>query len=172
MSKIGGLKLAIILFGHLSVVGCQSLSPSEADRYNNGAFMELWQTYMHCLRTTDLTTASLVSSKLHSAAEISSHEAVPNIVPIQLRKNLGPATSRLAVDLQSMAVACSIHAGDVAMSAGDFDTARIHYKRVLIHQDTLGEAAYYISQARAKLEALELSLQASIRWSDSLPFSR
>jgi hypothetical protein len=71
-----------------------------------------------------------------------------------------------------MAVACSIHAGDVAMSAGDFDTARIHYKRVLIHQDTLGEAAYYISQARAKLEALELSLQASIRWSDSLSFSR
>lgn len=61
-----------------------------------------------------------------------------------------------------MAASCSLHAGNLAMSAGELDVARSQFREVLQgHAES--DYAYYTAQARERLTQLELTLQAALR---------
>ena len=70
--------------------------------------------------------------------------------------------SRLAVDVHAMAAACSLHAGNLAVSVGEHDLARNEFRQVLENQ-TQSDYFYYASQARERLSYLDLTLQAALR---------
>jgi hypothetical protein len=61
-----------------------------------------------------------------------------------------------------MAAACSLHAGNLAVSVGEHDLARNEFRLVLENQ-TQSDYSYYTSQARERLSYLDLTLQAALR---------
>ncbi len=157
--------LSLILVSLLMVVtvGCQSTVPSQSVRYNNVRFMDLWNTYTHCLAVDRPQLATLDASKLHEVSESQSYQvSIHDFVPNQFRKNLSQLSPRLAVDLHAMAAACSLHAGNLAASTGDLDLARAQFNQILSSQNQ-SQHPFYSEQARARLAALELSFQASLR---------
>lgn len=154
--------LAIVITA-LSAIGCQSNPATTSVRYDNVRFMDVWSTYTHCLSSEEIQTALLDSSKLR---EVSLSQALrsplENILPTKLKNMMTQPASRLAVDVHAMAAACSLHAGNLAMSVGEHDLARNQFKQILDNQ-THAEYSYYASQARAQLSRLELTLQAALR---------
>ncbi|MBX3237343.1 MAG: hypothetical protein KF814_14440 [Nitrospiraceae bacterium] len=156
-------QILAIVAGSLLVSACQSAPQATSNRYNNGAFMDLWGTYTHCLATDQFLTANLDSTKLRGvSANASAQTTLETLVPTALRKHLTQSSPRLAVDLHAMAASCSLHTGTLAASVGEFDVARAQFRQVVAAEGQ-GQTRYYVDLARTKLAELELALQASAR---------
>jgi hypothetical protein len=105
----------------------------------------------------------LDSSKLREVSRIqTTRSSLETILPTSLKNMVTQPGSRLAVDVHAMAAACSLHAGDLALSAGEPDLARDQFREVL-HSHTESDYSYYTAQARERLTQLELTLQAALR---------
>ncbi len=156
------LSLFAILVTALSAVGCQSGATTSV-RYDNVRFMDVWSTYTNCLSAEDIQVAMLDSSKLREVSRIqTTRSSLETILPTSLKNMVTQPGSRLAVDVHAMAAACSLHAGDLALSAGEPDLARDQFREVL-HSHTESDYSYYTAQARERLTQLELTLQAALR---------
>ncbi len=155
--------LIALLGTALSAVGCQSSPATTSVRYDNVRFMDVWSTYTHCLSAEDTGVALLDSNKLREVSRTqTTRSPLETILPTGLKNIVTQPASRLAVDVHAMAAACSLHAGTLAISAGEPDVARNQFREVL-HSHTESDYSYYTSQARERLTQLELTLQAALR---------
>ncbi|MEK6801448.1 MAG: hypothetical protein AABZ34_02095 [Nitrospirota bacterium] len=159
-SRVG---ILAILVAALSVVGCQSSPATTSARYDNVRFMDVWSTYTHCLSSDDIQPALLDSHKLREVSQAQAlRSSLENFLPTKLKSMVTQPASRLAVDVHAMAAACSLHAGNLAVSVGEHDLARNEFRQVLENQ-TQSDYFYYASQARERLSYLDLTLQAALR---------
>ncbi len=157
ISLVGTLLLA------LATVGCQSSPVTTPVRYDNVRFMDVWSTYTHCLSSEETQAALLDANKLRavSLAQLP-RSPLDNLLPTKLKSMVSQPASRLAVDVRAMAASCSIHAGELAMSAGDAELAMDQFRDVL-HSHADSDYSYYTAQARERLAHLQLTLQAALR---------
>ena len=157
----GSVKLASfsqrLVFGLLGVLflasGCQT-SPSKPTGLDNTRFMSLWETYGSCRAASDLNQATLDMKRLSAAAQLGEGNAgfvLP--LPTKLESLVTNPPRRLAVDVPSMAAACSLHTGQLALQEGRTDLARDVFASVLALRDKV--SSYYVLQARAFLAQLE-----------------
>lgn len=125
--------------------------------------MDVWSTYTHCLSADDSRVALQDSTKLQNVSRAqTTRSSLETILPAGLKNMVSQPSSRLAVDVHAMAASCSLHAGNLAMAAGELDLARHQFREVL-HSHAESEYAYYTAQARERLTQLELTLQAALR---------
>ena len=157
------LRQIILLLAALTAVGCQSNPAVTSVRYDNVRFMDVWSTYTHCLSAEDSQVALQDSTKLRVVSRAqTTRSTLDTILPTSLKNMVSQPSSRLAVDVHAMAASCSLHAGNLAMSAGELDVARSQFREVLQgHAES--DYAYYTAQARERLTQLELTLQAALR---------
>ncbi|MBS0171920.1 MAG: hypothetical protein JSR62_16350 [Nitrospira sp.] len=157
VSLVGMLAMA------MTAIGCQSNPTTTSVRYDNVRFMDVWSTYTHCLSTSEIQAALLDANKLRQVSQAQPTQSpLNNLLPAKLRSMVSQPASRLAVDVRAMAASCGLHAGDVAMSAGESDLAMDQFRDVL--QSHAGsDYSYYTAQARERLSQLELTLQAALR---------
>lgn len=157
------LRQIILLLAAVTAVGCQSNPAVTSVRYDNVRFMDVWSTYTHCLSADDSRVALLDSTKLQDVSRAqTTRSSLETILPTSLKNMVTQPSSRLAVDVHAMAASCSLHAGNLAMSAGELDAARDQFREVL-HSHAESDYAYYTAQARERLTQLELTLQAALR---------
>ncbi|HNP40632.1 MAG TPA: hypothetical protein PKI24_13600 [Nitrospira sp.] len=157
------LRQIILLLAAVTAVGCQSNPAVTSVRYDNVRFMDVWSTYTHCLSAEDSQVALQDSTKLRVVSRAqTTRSTLDTILPTSLKNMVSQPSSRLAVDVHAMAASCSLHAGNLAMSAGELDVARSQFREVLQgHAES--DYAYYTAQARERLTQLELTLQAALR---------
>jgi len=159
----GTISLVGILAMTVTAVGCQSSPMTPPVRYDNVRFMDVWSTYTHCLSTEEIQAALLDANKLRdvSLAQLP-RSPLDNLLPTTLKSMVSQPASRLAVDVRAMAASCSLHAGDLAVSAGESELAMDQFRDVL-HSHAGSDYSYYTAQARERLSHLALTLQAALR---------
>lgn len=154
--------------GMLFLVGCQTNLVSKPTALDNSQFMSLWETYSTCRSASDLDEASSGMHRLSEAAALTSingdgHNGFVLPLPSQLERLVSTPPNRLAVDVQAMTAACSIHTGELALHKGSVELAHNAFSSVL----TLGNglSPYYIRQAKRFLTELEqgVAVSANIR---------
>lgn len=161
--RYGTLHQILLLVMVLLAVGCQSNQVVTSVRYDNVRFMDVWSTYTHCLSAEETRVALQDSTKLRDVSRAQTPRSpLETLLPAGLKNMVSQPASRLAVDVHAMAASCSLHAGNLAMSAGEFDVARSQFREVL-HGHAESDYAYYTTQARERLTQLELTLQAALR---------
>ena len=83
-------------------------------------------------------------------------------LPAKLERLVTDPTNRFAVDVRSMASACTLHAGQLALESGHIDLARDLFATVLdLHPSE--ESSYYRLQARTFLKELERGIEISLK---------
>ena len=146
----------------LVLAGCQTGSHSAlSSKLDNGQFMGLWSTYTHCQGSQDLNLTQADAQQLRHSVE--HYQVVKHPVPVLLRPVtpfIAPPVTRLSVDPHAMAVACTLHAGHVALEAGRVDLATEHFHTALV-QSRPGEDRFYIEQAQEGLRLANPVLEAS-----------
>ena len=150
-------RLAFGAFGLLGVLflasGCQT-NPSQATGLDNTRFMSLWETYGSCKTATDLNQATLNMERLSAATQHrESNEGFVLPLPTKLEGLVTNPPSRFAVDVPTMAAACSLHTGELALQEGRTDLARDLFASVVALRDKV--SSYYVLRARAFLTQLE-----------------
>jgi len=149
--------------GMVLLVGCQANLVSKPTELDNSQFMSLWETYSTCRTASDLRQANTGMHRLSEAVAMKSNgEGQDGFVlplPSQLEHLVSNPPSRLAVDVQAMTAACSIHTGELALHEGSIDLAHDAFSSVL----TLGDnvSPYYIRQAKRLLTELEQGIAVS-----------
>lgn len=154
--------LVLGLIGIAFVVsGCQTTRTSEVTSLNNEKFMSLWQTYNECKVASDFNSAHVGLKELFSAASMSKNAGFVLPLPAKLKRFVSDPTNRLAVDVQAMTAACSLHAGQLAVHEGQIDTARSVFASVLSLQKDV--SPYYVLQAKRHLTELEQGVSISLK---------
>ncbi len=151
--------IGIVLLG-----SCQALGPSTKPAYvDNGRFMDLWQGYTRCKSGTDVEMMRDEADRLMRTAQtLTVRDGFVLPLPGRLERLVSTPGPRLAVDVKAMAAACAIYTGNLALSVGKNDIAfEMFYHVIKNHPQP--EYAYYVSQAKVGLAAVDLGLQASAR---------
>ncbi|MDQ6735183.1 MAG: hypothetical protein M3Z35_13885 [Nitrospirota bacterium] len=172
--KAGSIKIGKIgwLFSVILVLaGCQTTSPvPKSVALDNASFMGMWTTYRHCEAASDLDTMLLDARKLDRVA----HQPVIGmghdvLLPQVMKRWVSEPANRLAVDPKAMAVACSLHTGQSALSAGEYELADEMFQMVLNYPE--GMYPYYVQQARQGLAQLHVEANASDKTALSSSFT-
>lgn len=148
------MKAGWLLSVVLILSGCQTTAPSpKSAALDNTSFMGMWSTYRHCEAAADLDSmrsdAHHLDSVVHQAVAGMGHEVA---LPQVMKRWISEPANRLAVDPKAMAVACNLHTGQVALSAGRYELADEMFQAVLNYPE--GVYPYYIKQAREGLAQL------------------
>ncbi len=145
--------------------GCQtnqSINPAVLD---NTKFMSLWETYSDCKLTSDFDRAHVDMKQLSSAARLDQqndqYDGFVLPLPEQLERLVSNPANRLAVDIQAMTAACSLHTGQLALHKGHVDEARHAFASILILNQNL--SPYYILQAKRFLTELERGIDLAAK---------
>jgi len=168
--KAGAIKIGWALGVTLMLAGCQTTSPvSKSAALDNTSFMGMWTTYRHCEAASDLDTMRLDAHLLGQVAQQPvigmGHDA---LLPKVVKRWVSEPANRLAVDPKAMAVACSLHTGQSAFSAGHYELADEMFHAVLTYPE--GIYPYYVQQAREGLAQLN-TVEANASDKPALPSS-
>jgi hypothetical protein len=145
----------------LILSGCQTTAPiPKSVALDNTSFMGMWSTYRDCETAADLDTMRLDAHHLDSVAR----QAVTGMghdvaLPQVMKRWISEPANRLAVDPKAMAVACSLHTGQAALTAGRYELADEMFQAVLNYPE--GTYPYYIKQAREGLAQLTVDTTTS-----------
>lgn len=154
---------ATVLFALLT--GCSMLDMSgkaSVPHFDNGRFMDLWHIYSRCRMESDAEKLHAESSRLSLAVQaISQKSGFVLPLPEKIERWVAQPPTRLAVDMKSMAMACTLHAGQVAQQVGRNNMAQEMFRAVLSHDDD-PTYEYYRIQAKNGLAEVEIGLQASL----------
>jgi hypothetical protein len=162
-----GIRRALLLGGLvLFLGGCQSFDKTgllsfgsapalkaEAT-FDNVGFMDLWTTYSSCQSGVDLISMKKAVIRLTTAVDrqVAAQQAVPPLLaPIQ--QFVSPQPTRLAVDPQAMAAACTLYTGQTAMTMGQPEVAAEMFYSVLL-KHSHDDYRYYTKQAQIGLSQL------------------
>jgi hypothetical protein len=142
--------------------GCQTSHSTDPVALDNNKFMSLWQTYSDCKLASDFNQASVGMKQLSSAAFLDQrHDGFVLPLPAQLERLVSNPASRLAVDIQAMTAACSLHTGQLALHEGQVDEARQAFASILtLNQDL---SPYYTLQAKRFLTELERGIDIAAK---------
>ena len=136
----------LVLTSIAGLGGCQSLWPfdSSAILLDNMQFMETWETYLHCRSSAQPDEIRADLQQLNRVAHAVTAQNQPSVlVPAAIRARLEAFPSRLAVDPRSMAAACALHGGHVALSAGQSELS----VELFAVAGTAQEGSAYVSYA-------------------------
>jgi hypothetical protein len=121
----------------------------------------VWKTYLHCRSNTE---PDEIHADLHRLNHVAHMVSVQNqasvFLPVAIRSLIAAPPSRLAVDPKTMAVACALHSGHVAQSAGQLQLAVELFTAVVAAQEG-GAPVYYVGEASRMLEYLEQKTPAT-----------
>lgn len=118
--------------------------------------MDTWKTYLHCRSSLDPEEIrSDLQQLTHVAQAVSrrNHASV-RLLPAAVRTLIATLPSRLAVDPHAMSVACALHGGEVAKSAGLPGLSVVLLTAVVAAQLGAVDASYAV-EARHRLEGVE-----------------
>jgi hypothetical protein len=155
------MKAAWLVSVVLILSGCQTTAPiPKSVALDNTSFMGMWSTYRDCETAADLDTMRLDAHHLDSVAR----QAVTGMghdvaLPQVMKRWISEPANRLAVDPKAMAVACSLHTGQAALTAGRYELADEMFQAVLNYPE--GMYPYYIKQAREGLAQLTVDTTTS-----------
>ena len=161
-----------LLSAALILAGCQTTPPiAKSGNLDDSSFMSLWTTYRHCEAGSDLDTVWLDAQKLQMAAGQSDVRTAGNMpLPRALQQWVSEPANRLAVDPKAMAVACSLHTGQIALSTGHYELAGEMFHAVMTYPEHV--YPYYVSQARVGLRKLTFDeANASTEAASAAPFT-
>jgi len=169
--KAGAIKIGWVLGAILMLAGCQTTSPiSKSAALDDTSFMGMWTTYRHCETISDLDTMRLDARKLDVVARQPvigmGHDV---LLPQVMKRWVSEPANRLAVDPKAMALACSLHTAQSALSAGQYDLADEMFQAVLTYPE--GMYPYYVQQAREGLARLSVEANASDKTALSSSFT-
>jgi hypothetical protein len=170
--KAGAINIGWVLSAVLMLTGgCQTTSPiSKSAALDDTSFMGMWTTYRHCETISDLDTMRLDARKLDVVARQPvigmGHDV---LLPQVMKRWVSEPANRLAVDPKAMAVACSLHTGQSALSAGHYELADEMFQAVLTYPE--GMYPYYIQQARQGLAQLNVEANTSDKTALSSSFT-
>jgi hypothetical protein len=156
MMKAGWLVSVVLILS-----GCQTGSPiPKSVALDNTSFMGMWSTYRHCEAASDLDAMLLDAQTLAVVARqplvgMGHDVALPQV----MKRWISEPANRLAVDPKAMVVACSLHTGQAALSAGRYELADKMFQAVLNYPE--GVYPYYINQAREGLAQLNVEANTS-----------
>jgi hypothetical protein len=155
MSLMGGLLSAAVLAS-----GCTTGTSQQLTEQENSGFMSLWNTYADCRSTSDVAQASSDLQQLRSANQLAvTTEGFILPLPTHLERLVANPTSRVAVDVESMTAACALHTGELALNAGQTDTARdLLVSVITLHKE---EGSYYVLKAKTLLAKIEQGVNVS-----------
>ncbi len=142
------------------VSGCATSHSSQLSELKNRGFMSLWNAYADCKSTTNLDQATSDLTQLRSASQmLDGNDGFILPLPAHLERLVANPTNRVAVDVEAMAAACAIHAGEIALNQGQADIARNLLVSVLkLHRE---ESSYYVVRARTLLTKLGQGINVS-----------
>jgi hypothetical protein len=142
-----------------AISGCDtSRQASRLSLSDNGHFMEMWNTYIHCYRSENLDAMRGDAQRLSQAAGVIDSPADP-IAPASDESSHVRLPPRLSVDSGAMAAACALHVGQVAEETGHPFLAREMFQMVITNFRQ-PPYLYYVAQARQGLEALRAETPA------------
>ena len=118
--------------------------------------MDSWKTYLHCRASVELED---IRSDLQHLNRVAQAVSMPNhasvlLLPAAVRAVIATLPSRLAVDPHAMSVACALHGGDVAQSAGQPGLSVALLTAVVVAQQGAVNA-YYAVEAHQRLKGME-----------------
>jgi hypothetical protein len=143
----------------LVISGCEAGGhSSRLTLADNGRFMEMWNTYIHCFRSENLDAMRVDAKRLSHAAGAIDSPADP-ISPARDESPRVGLSPRLSVDPAAMAAACALHVGQVAQGTGHPFLAKEMFQMVITHFQH-PSYRYYVAQARQGLEALHAATPA------------
>jgi hypothetical protein len=150
--------LGVMLFAS----GCQTVPSPTPVVLDNTGFMSLWETYNNCRISSDLSQASSDMNRLAVAAKLhDNNDGFVLPLPSELERLVSQPTSRLAVDVQAMNAACSLHTGQLALNQGQTDVARDAFSSVVtLHKE---QSSYYVLQAKKFLTEMERGIDISLK---------
>ena len=138
--------------------GCTTGPASQLPELKNSGFMSLWNTYANCKSTSDLAQATSDLTQLRSASQ-EANEGFILPLPTHLERLVANPTSRVAVDVEAMTVACALHTGELALNQGQTDIARDLLVSVIkLHKE---EGSYYVLKAKTLLAKLGQGVNVS-----------
>jgi hypothetical protein len=111
----------LLLTSIVTLSGCQISWPFErpASLLDNAQFMGAWETYLHCRSSTEPGAIRADLQRLNHVANLVTIQNQASVfLPVAIRSLIAAPPSRLAVDPEAMVVACAVHGGHVAQSAG------------------------------------------------------
>jgi len=154
-----GLTLVLTLL--LPLGGCDtSGQSSRASLSDSSRFMDLWNTYTHCLRSEDLDAMRADAHRLGLAVNTTDSAEDPidpeNIEPVPL----GPPI-RLSADPAAMAASCALRTGQAAREMGRLNVAREMFHNVVANFQQ-PRYQYYVAHARLGLQQLDAASHASL----------
>jgi hypothetical protein len=133
--------------------GCQSLGGLSGTRdLPEDHFQEAWSLYRRCSLEQDAQEALGFADQLSRAALINEGRFV--LVPDMMVPLIEPLPVRLAVEPKAMAAACALHAGHLALQAGQSDRAHRLFSLVVrrFHEPSY---VFFVNEARAGLELVD-----------------
>jgi hypothetical protein len=156
------LGLGLLVVGVMILVtGCTTSPATPMSESRNSGFMSLWNIYADCKSTSDLGQAESDLKQLRSARveEPGVYEGFVLPLPTRIERLVSNPASRVAVDVEAMASACALHAGELALDQGHIDIARDLFVSVITLHD--GENSYYVLKARTLLGRLGQGVNVS-----------
>lgn len=145
--------------------GCQTSHSTNPVVLDNSKFMSLWQTYSDCKLASDFSQANVGMKQLSSAAVLdqqnNGNDGFVLPLPAQLERLVSNPANRLAVDIQAMTAACSLHTGQLALHEGQVDEARQAFASILTLNQNL--SPYYVLQAKRFLTELERGIDVAAK---------
>ena len=160
------LSTRMLVLGLMGIVflasGCQTTRSSEVVQHDNDTFMSLWQTYNDCKVASNFDQAQSGLKELSTASLKKSMGQDGFVLPLpsKLKRFVSAPANRLAVDVQAMTAACSLHAGQLALHEGQVDAARDVFTSVITLQKDV--SPYYVMQAKRHLTELERGVTVSL----------
>jgi hypothetical protein len=151
--------LILVVIGLISLTGCASSRQSSGSLLtDNGRFMNLWKTYVHCYQGKDLETIRADAQRLNREANSIDSDPAPTLPERHGFFYLGQ-TDRLSIDPAAMAADCALHAGQVAQGIGRLYIARDMFRMVILYFSQ-PRYQFYVAQARLGLEHIDATSRA------------
>lgn len=153
----------LVFISAVAFGGCKSSWPvdGQAPLLDNDQFMGAWTTYLHCRASVELDEIQVDLQRLTRVPRAVTGERQISVhLPAAIRSLITRLSPRLAVNPQSMAVACALHGGHIALSAGRRQLAHELFTAVVASEE-FGGQSYYVAEARRRLKHLEERLMSN-----------
>jgi hypothetical protein len=160
MRQVNRRQLVLVLIFLIALGGCDTNRQSSRSLlFDNGRFMDLWGTYMHCIRSEDLDAMHEDAHRLLRVVHTTGFTEDP--IPLKSSEPIPGQTIRLSVDPAAMAAACALRAGQAAREKGRLYVSREMFHTIIIHFQQ-PRYQYYAAQARLGLERLDALSRAAL----------
>ena len=152
-----GWRFTCVLILLVPLSGCDTGRQALSD---SGSLMDLWSTYTHCHRSTDVDAMREDARQLNHVANRFDSTAYSPFSESD-EPSLSESTTRLSVDPAAMAASCTLHAGQAAQEMGRLAVAREMFQMVLLRFPQ-PRYRYYTDQAFLGLDHLETTSRPTL----------